>query len=262
MGIRSGLKIRGPRGHASSNLAPGIACCAKRVRHLMARDRPASAAAIGRLASSGAAVCHSTAHAGAEQVESPSMSATRGAEQDTQTFHGGRLVARRLKAHGVSKLFTLSGGHLFSIYDGCRAEGIEIVDVRHESTAAFAAEGWAKVTREAGVCALTAGPGVTNGMSALASAQANHSPMVVLGGRAPALRWGQGSLQEIDHVPFVRPLCKLAATPESTAEIPALVDDAFAAASAPHGGAAFLDFPLDYVFMEAPESLAAREPHD
>ena len=112
----------------------------------------------------------------------------------------------------MSKLFTLSGGHLFSIYDGCREEGIDIVDVRHESTAAFAAEGWAKVTREPGVCALTAGPGVTNGMSAMASAQANHSPMVVLGGRAPALRWGQGSLQEIDHVPFVRPLTKLAAT--------------------------------------------------
>jgi acetolactate synthase-1/2/3 large subunit len=172
---------------------------------------------------------------------------------DTETFHGGRLVARRLKAQGVSHLFTLSGGHLFSIYDGCREEGIEIVDVRHESTAAFAAEGWAKVTRQVGVCALTAGPGVTNGMSAMASAQANHSPMVVLGGRAPALRWGQGSLQEIDHVPFVRPLTKLAATPESTAEIPGLVDDAFAAAIAPHGGAAFVDFPLDYVFMEGPE---------
>jgi acetolactate synthase-1/2/3 large subunit len=173
--------------------------------------------------------------------------------QEQDSFHGGRLIARRLKAHGVSRLFTLSGGHLFSIYDGCREEGIEIVDVRHESTAAFAAEGWAKVTRETGVCALTAGPGVTNGMSAMASAQANHSPMVVLGGRAPALRWGQGSLQEIDHVPFVRPLTKLAVTPESTAEIPGLVDDAFAAAAAPHGGPAFVDFPLDYVFMEAPE---------
>ncbi len=172
---------------------------------------------------------------------------------DPATFHGGRLIARRLRAHGVSKLFTLSGGHLFSIYDGCREEGIDLIDVRHESTAAFAAEGWAKVTRETGVCALTAGPGVTNGMSAMASAQANHSPMVVLGGRAPALRWGQGSLQEIDHVPFVRPLTKLAATPASTAEIPGLVDDAFAAARAPHGGPAFVDFPLDYVFMEAPE---------
>jgi acetolactate synthase-1/2/3 large subunit len=184
------------------------------------------------------------------------------AAAEATTYHGGRLIARRLKAHGVSHLFTLSGGHLFSIYDGCREEGIAIVDVRHESTAAFAAEGWAKVTREPGVCALTAGPGVTNGMSAMASAQANHSPVVVLGGRAPALRWGQGSLQEIDHVPFVRPLCKLAATPASTAEIPGLVDDAFAAAAAPHGGPAFVDFPLDYVFSEAAEPAPGTEDSD
>ncbi|HEY2718617.1 MAG TPA: acetolactate synthase [Solirubrobacteraceae bacterium] len=174
-----------------------------------------------------------------------------------ESFHGGRLIARRLKAHGVSKLFTLSGGHLFSIYDGCREEGIELVDVRHESTAAFAAEGWAKVTREVGVCALTAGPGVTNGMSAMASAQANHSPIVVLGGRAPALRWGQGSLQEIDHVPFVRPLSKFAATAGGTEEIAGLTDLAFQAALAPHGGPAFVDFPLDYVFMDAPEQHAS-----
>jgi thiamine pyrophosphate-dependent acetolactate synthase large subunit-like protein len=180
-------------------------------------------------------------------------------ETSAPAFHGGRLIARRLRAHGVSRLFTLSGGHLFSIYDGCREEGIEIVDVRHESTAAFAAEGWAKVTREPGACALTAGPGVTNGVSAMASAQANHSPMVVLGGRAPAGRWGMGSLQEIDHVPFVRPLTKLAATPESTAEIPGLVDEAFTAALAPHGGPAFVDFPLDYVFMEASEPPDAME---
>src|ERR687887_2425205 len=140
--------------------------------------------------------------------------------------HGGRLVARRLKAHGVSKLFTLSGGHLFSIYDGCREEGIDLVDVRHESTAAFAAEGWAKVTRTPGVAALTAGPGVTNGMSALASAQQSGSPILVLGGRAPATRWGMGSLQEIDHVPFVRPLTKYARTASDTAAIPGLVDEA------------------------------------
>jgi acetolactate synthase-1/2/3 large subunit len=180
-------------------------------------------------------------------------------EQQTQV-HGGRLVAKRLKAHGVTKLFTLSGGHLFSIYDGCREEGIDIVDVRHEQAAAFAAEGWAKVTRQPGVAALTAGPGVTNGMSAMASAMMNNSPMVVLGGRAPALRWGQGSLQEIDHVPFVRPVTKFAATPESTAEIPALVDDAFAAALTPHTGPAFVDFPMDYVFMEGevPEGDASR----
>ena len=170
---------------------------------------------------------------------------------ESTAVHGGRLVARRLAAHGVTKLFTLSGGHLFSVYDGCREEGIDIVDVRHESAAAFAAEGWAKVTREPGVCALTAGPGVTNGMSALGSALMNHSPMLVLGGRAPAMRWGQGSLQEIDHVPFVRPLTRFAATAGSTAEIPGLVDEAWAAAVRPHSGPAFVDLPLDHVFMEA-----------
>src|SRR6266700_1849503 len=97
---------------------------------------------------------------------------------DTTHVHGGRIVAARLAAYGVGKLFTLSGGHLFSIYDGCREEGIELVDTRHEQAAAFAAEGWAKATREPGVCALTAGPGVTNGMSAMASALMNSSPMV------------------------------------------------------------------------------------
>jgi acetolactate synthase-1/2/3 large subunit len=179
----------------------------------------------------------------------------------TETLHGGRLLARRLRAHGVSTLFTLSGGHLFSIYDGCRAEGIRIVDVRHEQSAAFAAEGWAKVTRTPGVCALTAGPGVTNGMSALASAAQNHSPVLVLGGRAPAFRWGQGSLQEIDHVPFVRPLTKLAATAEATAEIPELIDEALRAAVTPPSGPTFLDFPLDLVFSEAaPENEPAPLP--
>ena len=176
--------------------------------------------------------------------------------EGAEEFHGGRLIAKRLRAHGVSKLFTLSGGHLFSIYDGCRAEGIDIVDVRHEQTAAFAAEGWAKVTRALGVCALTAGPGVTNGMSALGSAQQNNSPMLVLGGRAPAWRWGQGSLQEIDHVPFVRPLVKFAATADSAAEIQGLIDEAIAVALEPHSGPVFLDFPLDHVFSPAGDSEA------
>src|SRR3954468_4914857 len=180
--------------------------------------------------------------------------------EEGTTVHGGRLVAQRLKAAGVTKLFTLSGGDLFSIYDGCREEGIDLIDVRHEASAAFAAEGWGKVTRTPGVCALTAGPGVTNGMSALASALQNHSPMVVLGGRAPTMRWGQGSLQEIDHVPFVRPLTRFAATAGSTAEIPALIDEAWAAAVRPHSGPAFVDFPLDHVFMEAEDARGDDEP--
>ncbi len=176
-----------------------------------------------------------------------------GAAEEKQP-HGGLLAARRLKARGVTKLFTLSGGHLFSLYDGCRAEGIDLVDTRHESAAAFAAEGWAKVTRQPGVCALTAGPGVTNGMSAIASAHKNNSPMLVLGGRAPQMRWGQGSLQEIDHVPFVRPLTRSAKTVFETAEIPELIDEALAAALRAPTGPTFLDLPLDVVFMEGQES--------
>ena len=178
------------------------------------------------------------------------MSTETETEQST-ALHGGRLVAKRLKAHGVTKLFTLSGGHLFSIYDGCREEGIDIVDVRHEQSAAFAAEGWAKATRQPGVCALTAGPGVTNGMSGMASALMNGSPILALGGRAPAARWGMGSLQEIDHIPFVAPLTKLARTAEATADIPALVDDALRTALEPPTGPTFIDFPMDQVFMEA-----------
>jgi acetolactate synthase I/II/III large subunit len=184
-------------------------------------------------------------------------------ETEQAQLHGGRLIAQRLRAAGVTKLFTLSGGHLFSIYDGCREEGIAIVDVRHEQSAAFAAEGWAKATREPGVAALTAGPGVTNGMSALAGAQANASPMLVLGGRAPAMRWGMGSLQEIDHVPFVEPLVKLARTAQSPAEIPGLVDEALRVATEPPSGPTFLDFPLDHVFSEGPvrsEPLELRDP--
>src|SRR3954466_10416324 len=173
------------------------------------------------------------------------------ATAETTRLHGGRLVSTVLKSLGVENLFTLSGGHLFSIYDGCREDGIRIVDTRHEQTAAFAAEGWAKATRQPGVCALTAGPGVTNGMSALASAQMNASPVLALGGRAPAGRWGMGSLQEIDHVPFVAPLTKLARTAEATAEIPALMDEALAACVAPPSGPTFIDFPMDQVFMEA-----------
>jgi acetolactate synthase-1/2/3 large subunit len=184
-------------------------------------------------------------------------------ETASTQLHGGRLVAQRLRAAGVSKLFTLSGGHLFSIYDGCRAEGIDIVDVRHEQTAAFAAEGWAKATRSVGVAALTAGPGVTNGMSAIASARANGSPVVVLAGRAPAMRWGMGSLQEIDHVPFVAPLVKSARTADSPASGAALVDDALRLALEPPTGPAFVDFPLDHVFSEGSaggEAVALPDP--
>jgi acetolactate synthase-1/2/3 large subunit len=171
--------------------------------------------------------------------------------------HGGKLVAKALKSRGVDHLFTLSGGHLFSIYDGCKAEGIELVDVRHEQTAAFAAEGIAKATRRVGVAALTAGPGVTNGVSAIAGAQANNSPICVLGGRAPELRWGSGSLQEIDHLPFVSPLVKSAETVKDPAQIAPVTAAALERAAAAPSGPTFVDYPLDVVFTEAELELPA-----
>jgi acetolactate synthase I/II/III large subunit len=177
-----------------------------------------------------------------------------------KTIHAGRLIARRLKASGVDTLFTLSGGHLFSVYDGCRDEGIRLIDTRHEQTAAFAAEGWSKVTRVPGVAALTAGPGVTNGMSTMAAAQQNQSPLVVLGGRAPALRWGMGSLQEIDHVPFVAPLTRFAATAQSADDAGRLVDEALRAAVGAPSGVAFVDFPMDHAFGISDDPDAGTEP--
>jgi acetolactate synthase-1/2/3 large subunit len=168
-----------------------------------------------------------------------------------QRVHAGRLIARRLRASGIDTIFTLSGGHLFSIYDGCRDEGVRLIDTRHEQTATFAAEGWSKVTRVPGVAALTAGPGITNGMSAMAAAQQNQSPLVVLGGRAPALRWGMGSLQEIDHVPFVAPLARFAATAQSADDAGRLVDQALQAAMGAPSGVGFVDFPMDHVFSMA-----------
>jgi acetolactate synthase I/II/III large subunit len=188
------------------------------------------------------------------------MSDTSTDAVSAKTIHAGRLVARRLKASGVDTLFTLSGGHLFSVYDGCRDEGIRLIDTRHEQTAAFAAEGWSKVTRVPGVAALTAGPGVTNGMSAMAAAQQNQSPLVVLGGRAPAQRWGMGSLQEIDHVPFVSPLARFAATAQSADDAGRLVDEALRAAVTPPSGVGFVDFPMDHVFSLSEDPAAGTRP--
>ncbi len=159
--------------------------------------------------------------------------------------HGGRLAVEVLQRHGVNVMFTLSGGHLFVLYDGAVQADLQLVDVRHEQTATFAAEGWAKVTRTLGCAALTAGPGVTNGVSAMTAAHMNGSPMIVLAGRAPQARWGAGSLQELDHVPIVAPVTKTAATATSAASIVAEVDAACRAARTAHRGPTFVDIPLD-----------------
>ena len=169
--------------------------------------------------------------------------------------HGGELALAALEPYGVREIFTLSGGHIFPFYDACVKAGWPIYDVRHEQTATFAAEGTAKLTRRPGVAVLTAGPGVTNGISALTTAAFNGSPLVVLGGRAPQARWGAGSLQELDHVPIVASLTKSAVTVSATGEIPKVVADATARAMTPHRGPVFVDFPLDVVFGSGTGSL-------
>jgi acetolactate synthase-1/2/3 large subunit len=165
--------------------------------------------------------------------------------------NAGELIALALKRAGVSHLFTLNGGHIWPILMGAEEHGIRLIDVRHEQSAAFAAEGWAKVTRECGVAAVTAGPGVTNSVTALAQAQGNDSPMFVIGGRAPVSRWGMGSLQEMDHVEVVRSLTKKAMTLGSP-------DDAYRAAAecvrtalSRRTGPVFMDVPIDVFFGAA-----------
>ncbi|HEY6316695.1 MAG TPA: acetolactate synthase [Acidimicrobiia bacterium] len=157
----------------------------------------------------------------------------------------GYQAARTLAAHGVDTLFTLNGGHLWPLYYAARGADVRLVDTRHEQTAGFAAEGWAKVTRGVGAAALTAGPGVTNGVSALTTAHLNGSPVVVVGGRAPQGRWGAGSLQELDHIPIVASITKRAATATSASAVAGELDAALTAARTPHRGPAFVDVPLD-----------------
>jgi acetolactate synthase-1/2/3 large subunit len=150
-----------------------------------------------------------------------------------------------MRRFGADVMFTLNGGHIWPLYEGARNQGVRVVDTRHEQSAAFAAEAYAKLTRRAGVAALTAGPGITNGVSAITSAWFNGSPLVVLGGRAPQARWGSGSLQELDHVPIVASITKSAATVSDPTAAGRVVHDAFATAVAPHRGPVFVDFPLD-----------------
>ena len=171
---------------------------------------------------------------------------------DTLSGHAGELAVAVARAHGVETMFTLSGAHVFPMYDGAvKAEPpMRILDVRHEQTAAFAAEATGKLTRVPGLAVLTAGPGVTNGVSAIAQAQFAGSPMVVVGGRAPQNRWGSGSLQELDQPPILSSISKLARTIPTAAEAAAGFDEAFRAAGSPHRGPVFVDLPMDEFFNQ------------
>lgn len=172
--------------------------------------------------------------------------------------NGGHLVTEVLKQHGADVMYTLSGGHIFPIYDGAVKRDIRLVDVRHEQTATFAAEAHAKLTRNLGVACLTAGPGITNGVSAITTGYFNGSPLLVLGGRAPHNRWGTGSLQELDHVPIVQSVCKLAETVADPAAVPEAMQRAIASATSAHRGPAFLDFPLDCLFVPTEAEISEK----
>jgi acetolactate synthase-1/2/3 large subunit len=171
--------------------------------------------------------------------------------------HGGAHALAAARRHGVSALFTLSGGHVFPLYDAAvHAEPpLRLVDVRHEQTAVFAAEATARLTRVAGLAAVTAGPGVTNSVSAVTTAWFNGAPVVLLAGRAPDYRWGAGSLQEIDHPPLLAPVTKRAWTSRDTAKLAASVDEAFRLAMTPHRGPVFCDISLEAIYGQAEADL-------
>src|SRR5690242_5634543 len=167
--------------------------------------------------------------------------------------HSGAHAVAAAQAHGVDVQFTLSGAHVFPMYDGAvKAEPpMRLLDVRHEQTAVFAAEAVGKLTRVPGLAVLTAGPGITNGVSPITQARFSGAPLVVIGGRAPDNRWGTGSLQELDHVPLVAPVTKHAATVHDAADVAVEVDRAFTLARSSHRGPVFLDVPMDTFFASS-----------
>ena len=173
------------------------------------------------------------------------------ASTDTpEPAHGGIHAVDVARAHGVEAMFTLSGAHVFPMYDAAvKAEpAMPIIDVRHEPSAVFAAEAVGKLTRTPGLAVLTAGPGVTNGVSPIAQAHFSGSPLVVVGGRAPANRWGTGSLQELDHPPIVDTVSKWATTAHLVDDIAPTMDEAFSLAGSSHRGPTFVDVPMDQFF--------------
>jgi acetolactate synthase-1/2/3 large subunit len=144
----------------------------------------------------------------------------------------GVLAARAIKAHGVDTIFTLSGGHVMPIYEGCRLEGVRVLDVRHEQAAAHAAEAWGRITRACGVALVTAGPGVTGTVTAVANSFAAQTPLVVIGGARPLVQADQLALQELDQLAIFKPITKWAAVCAQPDRIPEYVAAAFSHAHA------------------------------
>ena len=169
------------------------------------------------------------------------------------SIHGGRIVARALKQEGVRYIFTLCGGHVMSIYDGCLDEGIGVIDVRHEQSAAHAADGWARVTGEPGVAVVTAGPGLTDAVTGVATAWRANIPMIVIGGQAPRMFQDMGGLQDMDHVSLMRPITKWAVSVPSARRLGEYVAAAFRVATTNVPGPVFLEMPLDLLFDQVEE---------
>ncbi|MCB9451566.1 MAG: hypothetical protein H6672_09005 [Anaerolineaceae bacterium] len=167
---------------------------------------------------------------------------------------GGELVARMLANQGVKTLYTLCGGHIMGIYDGCLNNNIEIIDFRHEQAAAHAADAYARLTRNIGVAAVTAGPGVTDAVTAVANAYQARSPMVLLGGAAPLKTKGMGALQEMPQTGMFRDFTKASFTITETSQIPEKMSEAFEAALSGRPGPVFIELPFDVLFnaIDAP----------
>ncbi|MFT4561484.1 MAG: acetolactate synthase-1/2/3 large subunit [Gammaproteobacteria bacterium] len=165
--------------------------------------------------------------------------------------HGGQLAARALKQAGVECIFTLSGGHVMAIYDGCIDEGIKIIDVRHEQAAVHAADAWSRLNPgKVGCAVLTAGPGVTDGVTGVANAWRANSPIIVIGGQGPFNNMRRGSLQEMDHVAVMKPITKWADTCYSTDRIPDYIEMAVRHAVSGNPGPSFLEIPMDVLSGE------------
>ena len=166
--------------------------------------------------------------------------------------HGGKLAARAMRNAGVGAIFTLSGGHVMPIYDGALDEGIPIIDVRHEQAAVHAADAYSRLNPgRIGCAVLTAGPGVTDGVTGIANAWRANSPVLVIGGQAPFNSLRRGSLQEMDHVSMVRPISKWADSCYQTDRIPEYIEMAVRAAVSGVPGPAFLEIPMDVLMGPA-----------
>ena len=166
-------------------------------------------------------------------------------------LHGGDRVAIALKAHGVRTVFTLCGGHISPILTASKARGIRIVDVRDEATAVFAADATARLSGLPGVAAVTAGPGITNTITALKNAQLAQSPVILIGGAAPTALQGRGALQDIDQRPLVVPHVKLFRKILQVCDLGPAVDEAFAVARSGVPGPVFIECPVDLLYDEA-----------